>query len=173
MTKLFWGTVIILFDFNVGAGVGMLELLPDFVGYLLIFSGLRELVRAGGGFTAARCAALILAAVELVLFILRLRGFDVRAPKFSTVVSMLDVIGQTAVLGIFAYSLPRFEKNTGRVLYSKQPKSCWSWMTVLTFVALIFGAVGASAVLAALIQFAANCVLLVGLHRSRRSYNGK
>ena len=43
MKKLFWGFFFIFLDFNIDFDTIRIGLIPAFVGYLLLFSGLAEL----------------------------------------------------------------------------------------------------------------------------------
>lgn len=59
--KLFWGTLFILLKINIGP----FDILPDFVGYLILYAGICELTVQNGYFAKGKRPALVLAVVSL------------------------------------------------------------------------------------------------------------
>lgn len=59
--KLFWGMILIVFNFNLGP----IDILPNFVGYMLIYSGLNQLSSQLDFYKKGMPASLVLTAVSL------------------------------------------------------------------------------------------------------------
>jgi hypothetical protein len=60
--SIFWGLLMALVDVK----LGRLDLAPDFIGYLFVFKGLRQLAALHGSFGTASSYALVLLAFSLV-----------------------------------------------------------------------------------------------------------
>ncbi|MBL4937300.1 hypothetical protein JK636_16345 [Clostridium sp. YIM B02515] len=60
--KLFWGMIFIIFDFNLGG----INLLPDFIGYFLIYAGLIPLQQQHEFYKKAKAPLIILLSISLV-----------------------------------------------------------------------------------------------------------
>ena len=67
MDSIFYGLILAFIDLNING----LDIIPDWVGYLLMYRGLGQLAAGSGHFTAARPWCLGLAAVNLLLVFTR------------------------------------------------------------------------------------------------------
>ena len=72
MKKIFAGLIFILFNVHVTLGGYMIGLLPDFVGYLLVAAGLKEVWQEEGVFENLVPLALELAVFTGVIYLIRL-----------------------------------------------------------------------------------------------------
>lgn len=72
MKKIFAGLIFILFNVHVTLGGYMIGLLPDFVGYLLVAAGLKEVWQEEGVFENLVPLALELAVFTGVVYLIRL-----------------------------------------------------------------------------------------------------
>lgn len=75
MRKLFWGFFLIFLDFNLTVNHHVLEVLPDFVGYLFLMRGLAELTPESPLFEKIRPVALVLAILSGLQWLGALLGF--------------------------------------------------------------------------------------------------
>ena len=82
MTKLLLGTIFLFLDYSLPFGNGMLGLLPDFVGYALLWFGAKELDSYGDRFEDTRLYSLILLPVTGIIYV-------------------LDALGVTSLLGVY------------------------------------------------------------------------
>lgn len=96
MTKIFWGLVMAHLDI-LWKGY---DVLPDFIGYLLIFFGARELRAAGRRFDAVAVCAAIMTAASLLLTGAGVTGHLPTAGWGSEAVHLADC-ALTAVLELF------------------------------------------------------------------------
>ncbi|ERI95090.1 hypothetical protein HMPREF1982_00488 [Clostridiales bacterium oral taxon 876 str. F0540] len=60
--KLFWGMIFIIFDFNLGG----INLLPDFIGYFLLYAGLISLQQQHEFYKKAKAPLIFLLSISLV-----------------------------------------------------------------------------------------------------------
>ncbi|EJF42007.1 hypothetical protein HMPREF1141_3544 [Clostridium sp. MSTE9] len=82
MTKLLLGTIFLFLDYSLPFGNGVLGLLPDFVGYALLWFGAKELDSYGDRFEDTRLYSLILLPVTGIIYV-------------------LDALGVTNLLGVY------------------------------------------------------------------------
>ena len=77
MLKIFIGLIIVAIDINfalttIGAPLGVLELLPDFIGYLLILWGSGEIKAQNWRFTKYRWLTFVMFVISLIALTLRI-----------------------------------------------------------------------------------------------------
>lgn len=64
--RIFWGYLLVILDFNLSMTSINIDILPDFIGYIMIGKGLYGLSRIEGTFKKGVNASYILAAVEIL-----------------------------------------------------------------------------------------------------------
>lgn len=74
MKKIFWGLLFIFFDFAININNMSLGLLPDFIGYLLLLSGTKELITESEYFSKLRPALMGLLVFSIIIYLLALVG---------------------------------------------------------------------------------------------------
>lgn len=95
MKKIFAGLIFILFSVNVTVGGYMIGLLPDFLGYLLVAAGLKEVWQEEGIFENLVPLALEIAVFTGMIYMIRLLPMTRRE-------GLLQVLGILAALCFFA-----------------------------------------------------------------------
>lgn len=68
MNNIFYGLLFVFLDFNAPIGLSIVGLIPDFIGYILIFSGLAELSAGKDRFSRMRPFAVAMAAYTALLY---------------------------------------------------------------------------------------------------------
>lgn len=94
MKKIFAGLIFILFNVHVTLGGYMIGLLPDFVGYLLVAAGLKEVWQEEGVFENLVPLALELAVFTGVIYLIRLLPMTRR----EGLLAVLDVLATLCFL---------------------------------------------------------------------------
>lgn len=70
--RIFWGYLLVILDFNLSMNGINIDILPDFIGYIMIGKGLYDLSRIEGTFKKGVNASYILAVVEILkIFVVR------------------------------------------------------------------------------------------------------
>ena len=75
MKKIFWGMLFVFFNFTLTFGSSKLGLIPDFVGYLLMLSGVAELRGESECFVKAKPALIVMTIISLLFYIADFLGF--------------------------------------------------------------------------------------------------
>ena len=76
MKRIFIGLIFIFFNFNITLGTTILPLLPDFVGYLFISLGAKELIDASIKFDNVSAFAKMLTIIFVVFFVMDVMGIS-------------------------------------------------------------------------------------------------
>ncbi len=95
MLQIFWGLIFLLFDIN--ASIYSIDILPDFIGWILIFCGFVRLSRKSDAFIGVKIIGIIMAlasAVQLVLSFLEIRNSSV----YNTVFWGLKLVALTITI---------------------------------------------------------------------------
>lgn len=98
MNRLFWGFFFCLLDVKFTVGRATFELLPDFIGYLLVMKGMEELAGENKFFDRGRHGAFGMVIVSLVLYGADLMDPDTNARVGLWVLELAALIGQLVIL---------------------------------------------------------------------------
>lgn len=98
MKKIFIGLIFIFFNFNITLDSTILPLLPDFVGYLLISLGAKELIEASVKFDNVSAFAKLLTVIFAVFFVMDVFGI-------STAMAQMTLVNWTVGLVIMIVEL--------------------------------------------------------------------
>lgn len=93
MDKLFWGLLLVLLDWPVSIGSAILSLLPDFLGYWLIYQGCTRFTEESRHFLRAKSLAAVLAGYTGILFVLDLFGVHTNFALLSLVLDGIRIAG--------------------------------------------------------------------------------
>ena len=166
MGKIFGGFLLIFLEFNLTLGNCTVGLLPDFIGYLCILSGLVELAEDGPSFKKARPFAILMSVYSAIVYILDFLGktvgfwwLSVITTVFSLYVSYLIVKGVVEI-----------EKKYHANLSSKALNVTWTVMAMLqtaSFLALWIPAAGLLVVAGCV----AGIVFMIMFFQSCKVYN--
>jgi hypothetical protein len=77
LKNIFIGMLFVFLDFNIHAGASTIELIPDFVGYIIMLQGIKELLEESNWFQ-------------------KITSFTIGMAIYSAVIYMLDLLGVSA-----------------------------------------------------------------------------
>lgn len=173
MNELFIGMLLVLLDVNAEISRYTLDLLPDFVGYLLMMRGLDTMGSQSACFRKARPLAVAMMIGSAVLYVVEATAVTVHSQFLSfclgalaTAVSLL--IGYRTVSGI-----RDVERQQNRDLEGEKLHSMWLYMAVIQAITYACGwipLVGAMGSIAALVM---NVCFLAAFYRTKNLYDAK
>lgn len=85
MKKIFIGLIFIFFNFNISLETTILPLMPDFVGYLFISFGAKEMIAASGRFNNVSAFSLLLTYVFGVFFVMDVMGISTSMAQMTLI----------------------------------------------------------------------------------------
>lgn len=177
MKLFFWGFLLIFLDFSLTInGVGF-DLLPDAIGYLLVFLGARQMAEESEQFARMRPIALVLMIVGFVSLLLSPFGPIELTPGWpvilaATTVPLLLLMLDLCLLWLLVRGLQDMEQYYGcdfRARTIRMAVLVQIVISVASFVLLLAPALMLM-VLLSLISMAAYIVLLVMLWQAAQAY---
>ena len=171
MNKLFFGLLLIYLDVNINIDSHTLNLLPDWAGYCLLFSGLLDLAGESEKFTKAKPLCLDMAVYTGVLWVLNLVVGSASLGIFDWILSLAATAVSLYILYLIVSAIGDIE--TSRAVSIGQPKlmSAWKVMAVAYGAAQVLTILVALAVICLIVGFVATVVFMVYFNNTRKAYN--
>ena len=179
MKLIFWGLLLDFLDFNLTLNGFSIDILPDFVGWLLVLFGARRMREENERFARMQPAAGVLFAVYLLSFLLQPFGsvdLDDSLPAAALVlaVNLVFVALYAYVLWQLVRAMQEMEERYGRAFGAHGMRTAVIVILAVMLLAplvvwLPFGF--ALAILLSIGSFAAFLVLLVLLWRAAKAYD--
>lgn len=172
MKRLFWGVFFIFVNFNLNVGACSINLLPEFVGYLLFLKGAEELEAESERFAAVRPYALGMAVYSGILWVGNIIGLSGIGGIFGTVLDILSTVFSLCVLWIVIRAVRDMELQRGEDLEGSLMQTAW-------FILLAARAIGCALTLLPLntlafvvifVGFAGVVAILVAFYRGHKRY---
>lgn len=174
MNNIFWGFLLALIDFDITFGNANIDILPDFIGFILIFNGLVEMSHHSFHFSRGIQRAKITIALSAVIYILDVFGLSDILPGILTgalglVYAIMCICSaQDVVNGILD-----MEARYGVYLNGQSLRSAWSvWRIcfILTYIFLVTIILAIFSAIAILVSCIADICFLVALNRAKHAY---
>ncbi len=170
MKNIFIGFVLIFLDFSLNLGNSRIELIPDFLGYIIMISGLVEMGNESLLFIQVKPFVTGMAVYSGILFVLDLVGISVSLGALNYVLAFIS----TAVSLYISYNIVMgvidLERTYNLRLNGNKLKSTWTLLAVfniLTFMMLFNPLVAIVAVIGSLII---NICFLVAFNNSKNLF---
>lgn len=91
--KLFWGIIFIIFNINIGP----INIMPNFIGYLFILSGINILIHQNEYYERAKVPAVILA-ITTIRDLINFSDNNILSPKLQGINLWLSLLGAVETL---------------------------------------------------------------------------
>ncbi len=142
MKKLFWGFFFVFFNFHLSINQYTLQLLPDFVGYLLLFQGAKELETENRYFKNIQPFTVGMAVYTAILWAGELLGLGGSGMSHQTLMGILALISTAVALyiswvvvqGVLEMESRRAADLNGGTLYQ-----WWKGLAVLRIAGWLLG----------------------------------
>ena len=172
MKLIFVGLIFIMLELNLG-----INILPDFVGYLLIWKGCNDLGKESPKMAAVRPVALILAGLTAVLYVMVLFKLTAGLGILGNVIEIVMVLGSLLVVYMLGRGIREIEAVNQVELNSVAILNSWKLLAIaqvgayamilLGKVLSVFNLIGTVFVLAA---FLFKVVLLLSAYFSNKMF---
>lgn len=169
MDKIFVGFLFCYLNFNLNINAVSINLLPEFVGYLLLYLGAKELVNESERYTKVQPLLMGLTVYHAIVWLMALIG-----RTGSIVALLLNLIA--AVVGIYAtYQVVMGFQDIERAhsVDIAAEKSIFSWKVCagINVAAILLAWIPVLNILLLLGMVVAVIFLLVSIHHTRKLYN--
>lgn len=170
MNNIFWGFFMVMLDFNLTFSSGSLSLLPDFIGWFLLYRGLTELSDESVSFANVKNMAIVMIILSLLLYICDAFGLLRESQVLSLLFGLTATLLQLFVTYSIISGIAEMERNHSAELNSEALQKCFVIIAVcclfivaaMLFVPLAF--------VAAVVMIAASIVFLFQLAKTKRLY---
>lgn len=170
MKNILIGFILIFLDFNLNIGNSKIGLIPDFIGYLIIISGLVEMAEESTLFMKVKPLVSGMVIYTGILYFLDLLGFSTLLGTFSYILA----ITSTAISLYISYNIVmaviEMEAKYSKSLNGNSLKSIWTLLAVfniLTFVTLLIPVI---AVVCIVVTLIINICFLAAFNNSKNLY---
>ncbi|HEY5466058.1 MAG TPA: hypothetical protein VIL27_03395 [Clostridia bacterium] len=162
MRRIFHGFMFVFLDFNLNLGASSIDLIPDFIGYIMIVQGLDELAEYSPRFVRIRPYAAGMAIYSVIGYVFAVLGLSV---GLGPVIHMILTLAETIVslkicfeilMGIMDMEdFSRQNLNTHSLLY------VWKWLAVTTIASGVFAYLTPGLVLLSLLTVMIALVVMI------------
>lgn len=170
MKNIFIGFILIFLDFNLNAGNIQIELIPDFIGYILMLRGLDEMSVESKFFMKIKPYVTGMAIYTAILYLLDLIGFSKTLGVFTYVLALLSIIVFLYISYHIVIGVKDIEGKYNISMNGDQLKSSWTLLAifnVLTYVSLLIPSL---AIICIIVSFIAAIYFLVVFNKSKNLY---
>ena len=170
MKKILLGLIFIFFDFRLFLGILTVNLLPDFVGYIIIYLGIKEMIKYSKKFREAIPSTI--AGICLTSFFTLLNFFVINPSDSifysSGLVSMMLIIYISYKIILV---IREIEINGNRKYNTKFLTNCWKAFTIVTLVSCLSIVFPAFYIVMSIASIIVIILYLISFHRTIKLYN--
>lgn len=120
MKNLFIGFIFIFLNFNIESGSSSIALIPDFVGFYFMITGLKELIKESYNFEKMQPLAGGMTIFTFIIFIMDILGIKAKLGAISFVISFILVIVSFYLTYSIIMGIVDMEINHSIDLYSQK-----------------------------------------------------
>lgn len=142
MKKFFWGFFFVFLNFNLNLNQYSLNVLPGFVGYILLFQGMRELEAESRLFRSIRPFAVGMAVYTAVLWLGDLLGVGSGSEPQEILTNLLGLISAIVALYVswgLSQGVLEIEDRQGADLNGPRIYKIWKALAVFQIVNTVLG----------------------------------
>lgn len=175
MRNIFVGLLFVFLDFNLDLGGARVGLIPDFIGYILIYQGLGEISLLSGWFAKARPFALGMIIYTAVLYagdLFGTWGMQQNGSPLGVILGIISVAVSLYISYCIVMGVKDLEVTQERFLDGERLHSVWKVMAVLSVGIYVLMFVPVLAFLSMIALLVVGIVFLVAFNRSKNLYYG-
>lgn len=131
MRKLFWGFFFINLNFNLSVNQHTLNVLPDFVGYILLLQGMKELEAESSLFQGARPFAMGMAVYTAILWVGALLGVISNGGWVSQLLSLVAMIMALYISWVLVQGVLDMERSKAADLNGAKLYQWWKGLVAI------------------------------------------
>lgn len=125
MRNVFIGFIFILLDLNLNLDQLSLELLPDFVGYIILADGLLELANESSFFLKARPYSIGMAIYTGIIFVLELLGLSYNFSELDFILGIVSMVVLFYISYCVVHGVKEMESSHGVFLNGEKLENLW------------------------------------------------
>ena len=170
MDRLFWGFFFLFLNFNLTFNGASLNLLPDWIGYILLYLGCGQLLSESEMFQKPRPFCVALSVYAGVLWLMDLLGIGANFFVVSWILGFAATCLDLYTSMLVVDAITNVEMHRNYDLCAAHLRKVWKVLAVCTIAAYILTILPALALLCAVIACITGIVFLVAVHGTRKAY---
>ena len=170
MNRLVLGMLFVFLDIPLELGSATLELLPDFVGYLLMMKGLRELSVESTVFQRGETVALVMAVIHGVHWLMDFFAASVQAELYAWLVGLVVTVLDLVLTYWVVKGVEDMERRYHWVLQAGKLRSMWLVQLVLTILCTLLNWLPLVGTVCVIASFVVAVCFLVAMNDTRKRY---
>lgn len=137
MQTIFWGFLFVFLDYSTDLNGVVIGFLPDFVGYILLLMGLREIGQLNDRFVSVRPWVVGAAVFSAVLYVLEMVSASVQMQLIGFLLGMIGVVLSLYISFQIVTGITELEAERDWYLRGQPLKTVWKYLAVLHGVAYL------------------------------------
>ena len=170
MDKLFWGFFLLFLNFSLNMDGATLQLLPDWLGFILLYLACGELLRESEMFQKPRPFCVGLAVYTGILWLMDLVGIGANLGVVSWILGLAATCLNLYVSMLIIDALSNVEMRRNYDLCVAHLRKVWKVLAVATIAANVLVIVPVIALVCVLVAGVAAIVFLVAVHGTRKAW---
>ena len=170
MKNIFYGFLLVFLSFDFTIGRSTINLIPDFIGYILIIKGIDQLISESDNFSKSRSLAQGMAIYSGIIFLMDLLGITGSLGNLAIILGIISTIVSLYITYNLIAGVKDIEKNHGTALNGNELYSLWKVMAVLqgiSYITLIIPILSIPAIIANLVI---NIIFLLKFYGAANQY---
>lgn len=169
MEQLFSGLLLIMFDLTFTLGGLKIDIFPDFIGYILIYRGLKRLMEQSEFFEKAKTPCAVMIWVSFLSFFLVTTSI-LKDNLFSIAFSVVSTLLYLRITINIVCAVMDVEERTGHDLKAKRLHEQWKFMACSQIAAFLSFIIPVVNLITIIIASIFNLIFLVAFSRSNEAY---
>jgi len=170
MKNIFIGFILIFLDFSLNLGNSKIGLIPDFVGYIVMINGLKEMAEESALFMKVKPFATGMAVYTGILYLLDLLGASVSLGVLSYLLAFTSTaislyISYNIVMGVIA-----IEGKYNTPLNGASLKSIWTLLAVFNVLTYVSFLIPPAVLICIIVSIVVAICFLFAFNKSKNLY---
>lgn len=170
MNRLVLGMLFVFLDIPLELGSATAELLPDFVGYLLMMKGLQELALDSTVFQRGETVALVMAVIHGIHWLMDFFAASVQAELYAWLVGLVVTVLDLVLTYWVVKGVEDMERRYHWVLQAGKLRSMWLVQLVLTILCALLNWLPLVGTVCVIASFVVAVCFLVSMNDTRKRY---
>ncbi|MGM9649480.1 MAG: hypothetical protein ACI3XY_05870 [Butyricicoccaceae bacterium] len=170
MRNIFIGFFLIFLDLNLTFDTSVLGLLPDFVGYLFLLRGLKELEGSSTRFVQIRPFVIGMVIYSAVIYVLDLLGISVQLDWLGLLIGIVGTVVSLYISYVVIQGVREMETGYGVDLNGQQLESLWKIMAIVQMLVYVGAFLPILLILFAIVGVVLSILFLIAWNHARKQY---
>ena len=170
MNKLFWGFFLLFLNFHLSFNANTLQLLPDWLGFILLYLACAELRSESELFGKPQPFCIGLAIYDATFWLLDFLAINVQLGILGWALRLAALCLRLYVTLLVVKAIANMEMRRNADLGSAWLRRVWTVLAAASIAACLLTLIPALAILGAITAGIAGIVFLVAVHKTRKAY---